>query len=248
MVGSARTAAVSLVLAACSARPRAEEAREPPVAAIDAAADAPAADAGVTDAPQPDPPDIPRPLEPEVRAQLEQLYEEHYAEEIAPAIRWLVARPEEARPPVRLIVKAMRVEPATGHAMEILGRIGDRRDVALLEEVLRHRDATETMRWDAAEALAEHATKEAEAALLATLDHPDEEVVDAAIFGLGLRRSEAARARLERMLDAPSVGTRLRVVHALGKVGAAGSDAALRRRAGVETSAEVKKALRTLGY
>lgn len=168
--------------------------------------------------------------------------------EILPAIRWLVARPSESRPPVRLIVRAMRVEPATGHALEVLGLIGDPRDVPLIAEVLRHPDAPETMPWDAAGALAAHQANEAEAALLSALDDPQGDVVDAAISALGDRRSEAARTRLEALLDHPIAATRYRVVLALKDLGHEQSAAALRKRAKVETGQYVKKVLADLGY
>jgi HEAT repeat protein len=154
MVRSARIAAVTLAVVACAGRPPREEPQQPPVVIVDASivpTDAAAADAPV-DA---------YVLAPEVRAQLENLYEEH-AWEIEPAIDWLVARPVDSRHPLRLIVEALRVEPATGFAMVALGRIGDARDVELLANVLADVRATDTRRWHAADALAVHQSREAE--------------------------------------------------------------------------------------
>jgi HEAT repeat protein len=164
-----------------------------------------------------------------------------HTEEVGPAMDWLVAHPEQARPRLAALVRAAADDQATRRAMEILARIGHSDDVAPLAAVLDL--GRGSLSWAAAQALAVHPAVAARDALLAALEAPEEEVVSAAVVALGQRRDEVARAALEGLLDHPSAGVRFRVVRALAALGARGSMAALKRRRAVEPDGEVKAAI-----
>lgn len=184
--------------------------------------------------------------DPELDDHIGALYDEH-PQDFGPAIQWLVAHPERARPALRAIAAERKADLGTARALLTLGRIGDVADVELLAAALREA-RTHSQTWDAAKALGAHSTPEAAAALIAALASQQPEVAGAAATLLGERKEENARAGLESLLEHPHAGTRYRAVRALGALGAAGSAAALARRARIETDPDVKEALRALGH
>lgn len=178
----------------------------------------------------------------ELERHLAALSSEH-PEDAAPAVDWLIAHPDQARPRLAALVRAAADDQATRRAMEILARIGHDDDVAPLAAVLAL--GRGSLSWAAAQALAAHPAAAARDALLATLAAPEEEIVSAAVVALGQRRDEAARPALEGLLDHPSAGVRFRAVRALAALGARTSTAALKRRRAVEPDGEVKAAIDT---
>ena len=169
------------------------------------------------------------------------LSSEHGARDVKPA-EWWRARAAKVRP-------GLRAQLEDGHedimsddwAIRILGDIGDPADVALLEKVLTT-FKYETLRWTAAEALGKIPSPEASAALIAATNHQNIDTATSAIDGLGERKNdEAARVRLEELLDHPSSNMRYHAVNALGEIG--GSKAALQKRRKIEKDAEVRSVI-----
>lgn len=245
MVGTFRT--VVLACAAASACSGVRDAKdEPPrqatvARASDAGADAPVDAAGEDAA---DAADAPR-VYTELEKSLGLLYSEHT--DFWRGVNWLVKHPDQARQPLREMVQETRFSLGSARAFIALGQIGDARDVELLASVLQRADS-DTYRWEAGRALAEHGAAEAELALIAALGDAQPDVVGTAASALAKRKAEAARPRLEELLDHPDDGTRYRVVMALKNLGHAASAAALRKRARVERDADVRKLLKSMGY
>jgi hypothetical protein len=229
--GMLRAGAIVVVLGACGGTPVREEPAEVAVVAVRDAGvvmgDAGAPDADGGDA--------------EVADNVGRLYSEHG--DFGEAFAWLVAHPDRARPALRDVVEGENWSMATERALMALGRIGDARDVDVIQTAM-HGDS-ETVRETAAQALALHPAPEAERALMTALDGPEAGV---AATALGDRKAEAARGKMEALLQAPDASVRYRVVRALGVMGAARSDAALRKLARRERDRDVKTALRALGY
>ena len=173
----------------------------------------------------------------ELGPQLAALASEH-RDEFGPAMAWLVAHPEPARPPLRQWIARGDDDMGTRRAFDVLGRIGHPDDVAPL--AARLAKGPETISQDAAHGLALHRSPSALAALVAATAAPTTSVAAAAIVALGERKDAAARPTLEQLLGSPSKILRFRAVHALLGLGPAPSRAALEARRAVEKDGEVR--------
>jgi hypothetical protein len=143
-------------------------------------------------------------------------------------IEWLGQHPE-ARPQVRAILEG-KVEVWAGPAaMEALGRMSDPRDVAFLDSLFDHAD---------------YASMHYDIALANRLHDPTEDVVQAALLGLGVRGDEAARPLLLQQSASPSENIRYAAANAYGELGVAGSLSALKAWLAKEKSADVRGKLK----
>jgi HEAT repeat protein len=154
------------------------------------------------------------------------------------AAAWLLDHPDAGVPRLRELVEAGRPDQQTTWAVDILGRLGDERDVPLLARLL------ETLRpgpyWEAAQGLAKHAAPAALEALRRALESDDPEVVGAAAVALGVRGDEAARPDLEARLRHSDESVRYRAVYALQQLGSGPSAEALAEAARNEPSRDVR--------
>jgi HEAT repeat protein len=130
-----------------------------------------------------------------------------------PAMQWLVEHPSEARPGLRALLEQNDDGMATRRAFDVLGRIGNAEDVALLASRLS--TARGTLAADAAHGLALHRDPAAGAALVAATESANADVVGAAASALGERKDTAARPVLERLLAHGDEGVRHRAKLAL---------------------------------
>jgi len=128
------------------------------------------------------------------------------------AAAWLRDRPELARPALRALLEKGNSVQRVAWAVDILGRIGDERDVPLLEQLLRKRSGPY---WESAQALAKHRSPLALTALRRATSAEDPEVAVAAAVALGVRGDETARADLEKLLDHPDESVRYGAAYAL---------------------------------
>ena len=138
---------------------------------------------------------------------------DEHQEGFGPAMKWLVEHPSEARPVLRALVEQNDDSMATRRAFDVLGRIGDAEDVALLAGRLA--GARGTLAADAAHGLALHREPAAGAALIAATENANSDVAGAAASALGERKDPAARQSLERLLTHGDEGVRHRAKLAL---------------------------------
>jgi HEAT repeat protein len=172
--------------------------------------------------------------------QVDALSGEH-AEDFGPAMQWLVGHPAQARPALLQLLREDRDDLATRRAFEVLGRIGDAADVAVL--ATRLRAARGTLAGDAAHGLALHRAASAREALVSAARSEVPDVAAAAVTGLEERRDPDTRTVLEELLDHADPSIRYRAVRALRALGAAASRAALERRRAVESDRDVRALL-----
>ncbi|MES2643426.1 MAG: HEAT repeat domain-containing protein [Myxococcota bacterium] len=191
--------------------------------------------------------DIPDPgavvTDPTLQRMIGALADEH-REGFGPAIAWLIAHPELARPALRAEVLARPDHLATSRGLVALARIGALEDVATMAAVL-HAAQTDSGVWAAAAALGDH--PHAEATLLAAAADPSDPIAGAAASVLGEHHVEAARPVLEALLTRADAGTRYRAVRAIGALGVGASRAALAAARKAERDPDVLAALGELG-
>jgi len=168
------------------------------------------------------------------------LADEH-PDAVADAAARLLERPELSRSRLVELVRAGAPGQQTQWAVRLLARLGDPADVPLLERLVE--DGSSSLAWEAAQALGEHPSVEAQEALLRAAKHADPEVAGAAAVALGTRGDEAGRPTLERLLEHPSEAVRFRAVQALGRIGAEASRPKLDAARERESSPDVRRAL-----
>lgn len=164
-----------------------------------------------------------------------------HQEDFAPALRWLVEHPAESRPPLLQLLRENRDDLATHRAFEVLGRIGNAADVAVLADRLSN--ARGTMAGDVAHGLALHPAVAAREVLVAATKSETLDVAAAAVTGLEERRDPSTRAVLEKLLDHQEPSIRFRAIRALRAMGVAPSRPALERRQAMEKDGDVQRLL-----
>jgi HEAT repeat protein len=181
------------------------------------------------------------PSEDEIEEALARLSSEHGSQDIRDKDWWL-KNGQYVRQRLRdMIEDDQKNNTSDKWAVRILGDIGDPGDVELLAKVLTTFEY-ETVRHAAAFALGAHRATEATAALLAATNDKNEDTVAWAATGLGMRKSdEAARTRLEALVDHASSNVRYHAVDALAEMG--GSKQVLEKRRKIEKDADVRQAL-----
>lgn len=225
---------LALILAvACTASPRTTQpdrakdavGQAPPPPAADAAAPA---DAGAGA------------RSPEVDAALHSLWSEHGGD--VPPAAWWKAHAVDVLPELRAMLEDGKDDGQGDRwAIRLLGDIGDPADVRLLAGVLTTWKL-ETARERAAAALGVHPTPAARDALIVATQATDITIASHAVSGLGSRTGDdAARARLEQLLNHADQTLRFRAVNALVELG--GSKRALEKRKKVEQDPEVRSAI-----
>jgi HEAT repeat protein len=191
--------------------------------------------------------DIPDPgavvTDPSLQHMIGALADEH-PEGFGPAITWLIAHPELARPALRAVVLERPDHLATARGLVALARIGAPEDISTMAAVL-HAAKTDSGIWAATAALGDH--PHGVPALLAAAADPSDTVAGSAASVLGDHHVEAARPALEALLRRAEAGTRYRAVRALGALGVGSSRAALAAARKAERDPDVLAALGELG-
>lgn len=181
--------------------------------------------------------------DPMLQTMISGLADEH-PEGFGPAIEWLVAHPDLARPALRAELAERPDHLATARALRALARIGAAEDVAAIVATL-HAATTSSGVWDAAAALGEH--PHGAGALVAAAADPSDTIAGAAASVLGDRKVEAGRAAIEALLTRADPGVRYRAVRALGALGVEPSRAALLAARKNERDPDVREALAAVG-
>lgn len=242
----ARAALAAAALFGCGRTPVASHEPDRDGTRAAAVVDAPAPTVTPADAPEPDAPMKPT-LSPSDQAALDDavraLSDEH-PEGWRPAMSWLIAHPEPARPRLVAIVErgGGPADLAVERAATVLGEIGDPADVPVLAGALAR--GGELAAWGFGQSLAIHRAPEALAALIEATRADDRFAARAAAGALGSRHDQGGRAALEALLDHERSEVRYTAVLALIELGARPSRAALQHRKQVETDGEVRGALR----
>jgi HEAT repeat protein len=219
-----------LVLAACSRSPQAAPQRDKPPADAMTTKDAKPGTPGAAGAA----------IDAELERALLGLAGEH-AEDFGPAMKWLVEHPDRSRKDVIAIAAGTRDDMQTRRAFEVVGRIGNPDDVPVLAKRLA--SARGTLAADVANGLALHAAPAASTALADAATSPNPDVARAAITALGVRKDQATRPALEKLLASPDAITRYRVVHAIIALGPVPSRDALAKLRKTEKDPDVAKLL-----
>jgi HEAT repeat protein len=176
----------------------------------------------------------------EVAQRLRALADEH-DQARREAAAWLLEHPALSRGALRRLAEAAEPTQQTRWAVDILGRLGNERDVDVLANLLTSEQSR--LAWDAAQALARHRARAALERLRAATRNENPEVAGAAAVALGIRGDESARPDLEALLSNADEGVRYRAVLALRELGAEASSDALRVATASDGSADVRAAI-----
>lgn len=133
--------------------------------------------------------------------------------DFGPAMKWLVEHAEESREPLRSLVERGDRDMMSRRAYEVLGRIGNPADVALLAAQLAR--AGGTLADDAAHGLALHSAAAARQALVDAAGSKDPDIACAAISALGERGDGSVRPVLQKLAGHPDEDVRHRAKLAL---------------------------------
>lgn len=156
-----------------------------------------------------------------------------------------LCRHPAAREEVWKICKSPYWSLAKESAIEILGCWGDRRDLGLLDSMLRDTKARNDI-GAVGMALGRHGSTGSTMVLLARSSHDDSDIAEAAILGLGECRNDAAvRPTLERILSYGEKGRRWAAIVAIGRLGAAQSKAVLQTQLQKERDSEIRNRIQS---
>ena len=180
------------------------------------------------------------PTEQEIDDALQSLSSEHGAQDIR-NIEWWQKNGKYVRARLRVMLEDGQDNIQSDNwAIRILGDIGDAADVALLANIL-NTHKRDTARTAAATALGKISSPEATTALIAATHHEKINTAGYATDGLGMRKDDAARARIVELVNHKDSTLRFHAVNALAEMG--GSKDVLAARKKIEKDAEVRAAI-----